>query len=146
MNRPLALALAVVLLGAVMGCSDSGLPLVPVSGKVTFAGGPPPKPGSITFVPIAVAEGLPNRPGTANFDVSGKFRVTSFKPNDGLVPGTYQANLDCWMRDPYAHDPTTFERFNHVPRDYQPPPVTVDPDADEVVVNFDVPKKKTKAK
>jgi hypothetical protein len=138
----MALPLAAVLLAVIAGCSDNRLPMVPVQGKVTFAGGPPPKPGSITFSPITVAEGLPQRPGTANFDESGEFRVTSFKKNDGLVPGTYEAVIDCWMRNPDASDPTTFERFNHVPRNYRPPPISVDAEAGEVEVNFDVPKKK----
>ena len=142
MKSQVALPIGILVLGLVAGCNDSGLPIVPVYGKVTFAGGSPPKGGSITFSPIQVAEGLPSRPGTASFDESGKFQVTSFQQNDGLVPGTYQASLDCWMQTPYADDPTTFERFNHVPKTYQPPPITVSADADEVEVNFDVPPKK----
>jgi hypothetical protein len=141
MNRPAALPILVILLGSIAGCSDSGLPLVPVHGTVTFAGGPPPKPGSITFMPLTVAEGLPRRPGTANFDTSGKFQVTSFRENDGLVAGTYRASIDCWLRDPNASDPTTFERFNAVPKNYEPATITVSEEAGEVEVNFDVPPK-----
>jgi hypothetical protein len=142
MKRLIAFSTVVACLGLAVGCNDSGLPLVPVYGKVTFAGGPPPKPGSITFSPVSVDEGLPSRPGTAGFGTSGEFQVTSFQKNDGLVPGVYEAKIDCWMKDPYASDPTTFERFNHVPKDYKPPHITVSADADEVEVNFDVPPKK----
>ncbi len=139
---PVALLPVAILLASVGGCSKSALPVVPVHGKVMFDGGHPPKPGSITFTPIKVAEGLPNRPGTADFGENGEFRVTSFRENDGLVPGTYHAAIECWMRNPYASDPTTFERFNYVPKDYQPPVVSVSADAGQVEVNFEVPSKK----
>jgi hypothetical protein len=125
----------------VAGCNDNGLPLVPVHGKVTFAGGPPPKPGSIAFAPIEIADGLPHRPGTASFDNSGEFEVTSFRPGDGLIEGTYQATIDCWLKSPTASDPSTFERFNAVPKGYNPPPIEVKSDAGEVEVVIDVPKK-----
>ncbi len=131
-----------VLLASIAGCNKSALTIVPVHGKVTFNGGHPPKPGSITFTPIRVAEGFPNRPGTADFGESGEFQITSFRENDGLVPGTYHASVECWMRNPNASDPTTFERFNYVPKGYQTPDITVSADAREVDVNFDVPPKK----
>jgi hypothetical protein len=130
-----------VVLTCFLGCTDSGLPIVPVRGKVTFNGGPPPKPGSVTFSPISVAEGLPHRPGTANFDTSGEFEATSFKPGDGLIEGTYQASVDCWLQNPSASDPGSFERFNAVPKGFQPPTVEVKADAGVVEVNIDVPKK-----
>jgi hypothetical protein len=140
-TRLIALLMGVLLL-APIGCSDKGLPIVPVRGKVTFDGGPPPKPGSIAFAPISVADGLPHRPGTANFGTDGQFEVTSFRENDGLVAGTYQASVDCWLQNPSATDPSSFERFNAVPKGFQPPPVTVDADASVVEVVIDVPKKK----
>jgi hypothetical protein len=142
MKRTATLPILLMSLALFAGCNDSGLPLVPVYGTVTFAGGPPPKPGSITFMPVTVAEGLPRRPGTANFDTSGVFQVTSFRENDGLVAGTYRASIDCWLKDPSASDPTTFERFNAVPKDFQPPEIIVSEDAGKVQVNFDVPPKK----
>ena len=126
----------------VAGCGDSGLPVVPVSGKITFAGGPPPKAGTVTFVPIAVDAGMPNRPGNAVFDQQGDFQVTSFKENDGLVPGTYHARVSCWSGTPSSSDPGSFERLNYVPADFQPEPVIVQADADNVEVAIDVPKKK----
>jgi hypothetical protein len=142
MKTAATLSILALIVGLAAGCNDTGLPLVPVYGKVTFDGGPPPKPGSITFMPLTVGEGLPRRPGTANFDTSGKFRVTSFRENDGLVAGTYRASIDCWLKDPSASDPTTFERFNAVPKNYEPPEIIVSEEAGEVEVNFDVPKKK----
>ena len=89
------------------GCGGSQeFPLVPVSGTVTFAGGPCPKPGSIVFGPKAVDEGLPQRAGSASFQEDGHFEVTSFKAGDGLVPGTYVVKVTCWEKPPTDDDPT----------------------------------------
>jgi hypothetical protein len=138
-----AFAIVVVLFSsALIGCGDSGLPLVPVSGTVTFAGGPPPKPGNVMFTPIAVEADLPNRPGNAMFDTDGRFQVTSFKENDGLVPGTYHARVSCWMGTPSSSDPGSFERLNYVPQNFQAPAIVVSADAGSVEVTIDVPKKK----
>ncbi len=134
--------LTLALLGASAGCGNNGLPLVPVHGKVTFAGNPPPMAGMITFMPIAVAEGLPRRPGRAHFDEQGAFQVTSFKDNDGLIPGNYQPSITCWMKQPTSNDPTSFERYNYVPKGFQASEVKVEQDAGSVEVTIDVPKKK----
>jgi hypothetical protein len=133
----------IVALIALIGCRDSGLPTIPVRGKVTFAGGPPPKPGSIAFSPIRVQEGLPNRPGRGNFGTDGEFEITSFQENDGLIPGTYQPHIECWLQNPNPNVPSTFDTYNAVPKDFQPETVTVDADAGVVELVIDVaPKKK----
>jgi hypothetical protein len=129
-------------LGCIAGCGGHGLPLVPVKGKVTFAGGPPPAAGTISFTPVSTKEGLPHRPGSAKFDEQGVFRVTSFKANDGLLPGNYTMRISCWMRQPSSDDPSSFERFNYVPKNFSPPQVVVDEAGGEVEVSVDVPKKK----
>ncbi len=135
-----ATALAALL--ALVGCGKSrDLPMVPVSGTITFAGGPPPKPGTITFSPISTEEGVPNRPGSANFAEDGSFEVTSFEEGDGLAPGTYSVNVTCWQQPPSDDDPTSFRRFNLVPDDFTYD-VVVAADAGEVEVTIDVPKKK----
>jgi hypothetical protein len=127
---------------AVAGCGGKGLPVVPVKGKVTFAGGPPPAAGTISFTPVRIAEGLPNRPGRATFDKEGNFSVTSFSQNDGLLPGTYHASVSCWMGTPSSGDPSSFERLNYVPKSFVAPPVEVDREAGSVEIAIDVPKKK----
>jgi hypothetical protein len=129
-------------LGCTAGCGGNGLPMVPVKGKVTFAGGPPPAAGTVTFTPVSGKEGLPRRPGRAQFDEQGAFRVTSFKENDGLLPGSYTMRISCWMRQPSSDDPSSFERFNYVPKNFTAPQVVVDEKAGEVDVAVDVPKKK----
>jgi hypothetical protein len=122
------------------GCRDSGIRTVPVSGKVTFVGGPPPKNGTIIFSPTKVDEGLPNRPGRAQFDKDGLFTVTSFQKGDGLLPGTYHPNVSCWKGNPDSNDPSSFERLNYVPKDFRPEPITVSADADEVNVVINIPR------
>jgi hypothetical protein len=120
------------------GCSKSDRPLtVPVAGTVTFAGGPPPSDGSLRFAPIEVAEGLPNRPGRADFDASGKFSARSFAENDGLVPGTYKVMLECWKVVPVDGKPGV----SHIPTGYEPPELVVDRDAEGVKFDLDVPAK-----
>jgi hypothetical protein len=132
-----------VALGGCLGCSKSGLPIVPVSGKVTFEGGPPPANGTISFVPITVAEGMPRRPGTAAFGTDGNFSVTSFKKDDGLIPGSYSARVECWKGNPAtSSDPNAFEKLSLVPKDFAPPPVVVEAKSGKVEVVIDVPLKK----
>jgi hypothetical protein len=140
--KKLAVIVALSVVVSTLGCGKKGLGLVPVTGKVTFAGGPPPAKGSIIFSPLSTPDGLPKRAGTANFDESGEFQTTSFKENDGLIPGTYVARIDCWMGHPSADDPGSYERLNHVPKSYQPPEVKVEVGAPSVELTFDVPKKK----
>jgi hypothetical protein len=141
MRRIDGLVIVLALLAA-SGCSDNRLPVIPVNGTITFGGGPPPKPGTITFTPVQVADGMPHRPAMATFDTSGRFQVTSFREHDGLVPGTYHASVDCWKQQPTLANPITFETYNYVPKDFQPPSIEVDPDADEVDVVIEVPNKK----
>jgi hypothetical protein len=135
------LLITILVVAVIAGCGKSGVPTVPVRGKVTFAGGPPPAEGTITFTAIAAEEGLPRRPGTAHFDQSGEFETTSFTKNDGLIPGKYRPKVTCWTGAPSSGDPSSFERLNAVPVNFQPPDVQVTRDDDAVEVVIDVPKK-----
>lgn len=139
MLRSLSLLLPSLLLLA--GCDAKETSVVPVSGKVTFAGGACPKPGTITFSPKSVAEGHPRRPGTASFNEDGAYVASSFGQGDGLVPGVYTASISCWNGKPSGDDPGSFERLNLVPADYRPE-VTVEIESGEVTADFDVPPKK----
>ena len=86
------------------GCGeDSGL--VPVYGTVTIEGEKMPGPGDLTFVPTVVAEGFPRRPATAEFADDGRYRAQSFRPGDGLYPGTYQVSVACWAVPPTPDGP-----------------------------------------
>jgi hypothetical protein len=88
------------------GCGRSGPTRVPVRGTLSFDGGPPPAAGVVYFAPIKAAEGFPRRPAHAGFAKGdGNFVVTSVEPEDGLVPGLYLVNIECWRRPP-AEDGT----------------------------------------
>ena len=92
--------LAVFLLLLLVGCGREGPERVSIQGRVTYAGGPWPKPGVIYFQPLEAAAGLPMRPATGHFGVDGSFQVTSFDPSDGLVPGKYRVRVECWEVEP----------------------------------------------
>lgn len=133
------------LLVVASGCSSSEMPTVPVSGQVTFAGGPPPARGSITFMPHSGSNpaGLPAKPGSAQFDTEGRFVVTSFEQGDGLLPGTYGVSISC-IRDfqNLSANPDTVAVRDYVPQDYRPDELVVKEGQDAIEVTYDVPPKK----
>ena len=51
------------------GCGDNRPTTVPVTGTVTFRGGPMPEKGMMFFTVLEPAEGFPARPGVADFDL-----------------------------------------------------------------------------
>jgi hypothetical protein len=123
------------------GCADDGQATIPVSGQITFQGGPCPVEGTITFSPVAVEEGVSRRPGTARFQKDGIFRITSFKEGDGLLPGRYLPLVSCWKGQPDNSDPSSFERLNLIPGNFKADEVVVDRSAPDVKVQIDIPKK-----
>lgn len=125
-----------------VGC-DQGLPTVPVTGQVTFNGGPPPADGTITFMPVEAKPGMPRRPGSGQFNsTESGFEVTSFKPGDGLVPGRYAVNISCYTSPPTSARPETFVTNNAVPENWKPEELVIEEGSDDVEVNYDVPAKK----
>ncbi len=138
-SRVFLFMLAVGCACSLVGCGGSGLPIVPVEGRVTFDGGPCPTHGMVCFAPIEPAKGLPKRPGTGKFDTDGKFTVTTLRPGDGLIPGRYRVRIDC-LKGPI--DPFNPKVASHVADDYEWPELTIERDAREpVVVDYDVPGK-----
>jgi hypothetical protein len=45
------------------------------------------------FTPTQAADGYAKRPASGNYTVDGAYRVMSWEPDDGLVPGHYTVNL-----------------------------------------------------
>jgi len=128
-----------LLLFAAGGCgSGNKLPLVPVGGKVTFAGGACPAAGTVTFTPIEVDAGLPRRPGSGTFYNDGAFVVTSFKKGDGLVPGRYKVTISCNSGLPDPRSPDPLGDVGYIAKDYQPPELIVVADSEPVELIFDV--------
>ena len=97
-----AFARGVVLLGGLvlLGCGPDGPRTVPVSGTVTLDGEKVPGPGYIYFNSTTPGSGGPSRPGTAEFDATGRFTTTTYAPGDGLLPGAYALRVDCWKTPP----------------------------------------------
>lgn len=98
-----------------LGCG-SGTGIVPVSGTVTFDGGPPPGGGTVWFTAVEPADGFPMRPATGDFGPDGKFAAKSHEPGDGLYPGTYKVYLTCWERPPVMGGPPP---ISYLPPKYQ---------------------------
>lgn len=124
---------------ALTGCG-SDKPLIPVSGQIKYAGGDWPMPGSITLTPISVPEGQPKRPGSATFGPDGSFVVGSYKPGDGLLPGTYGVIISCY--DLGAQQGRPQSEVDLVPASFRPENVVIEKGQDALVLNYDVPKKK----
>lgn len=101
----------------VSGCGPNGPKTIPVSGKITYDGGPWPKPGKLTFPCIVAAEGFSNRPGSAEFDVDGNFVAGSYRVGDGLLPGRYKVNVECWETPPAMDESSPGKSY--VPDDFQ---------------------------
>lgn len=101
--RKYGICAAVCLLLA-SGCAeDRGL--VPVTGTVTLNGQQMPGAGDLTFVPVQVAAGFPTRPAKAEFTADGEYSAQSYKPGDGLYPGTYRVLVSCWEIPPTPEGP-----------------------------------------
>ncbi len=73
-----------------VGCGSSDRPkTIPITGQVTIDGQAPNEFGKLFFTPTAAADGYNKRPASGSFGLDGKYRVMSWAPDDGLVPGHY---------------------------------------------------------
>jgi hypothetical protein len=76
------------------GCGGSDRPkTIPVTGRVLIDGQPPGEAGNLAFTPVTAAEGYKKRPASGAFTADGFYRVMSWSPDDGLVPGHYAINI-----------------------------------------------------
>ena len=77
-----------------LGCSgkqDEDLPsTIAVSGVVTYQGKPLPD-AKIMFYPT---EGM--KPATGSADASGKFQLSTFGKNDGVLPGEHKVTVTAY--------------------------------------------------
>lgn len=132
-----ALFVAAAVLTLVCGCGKSNSLTKQVRGQVTFVGAAPPIEGQITLAPIESAPNFPRRPASGDFDKAGAFRLTTFAKNDGIIPGKYRVNINCWREPPTLK---TKHSANYVPPDFKFE-VTIDEHADEPVeLKIDVPR------
>lgn len=71
------------------GCTRS--PVVPVTGKITFASRDTPEVCRLTFVPQNQEGAI--RPSGGTMDADGTYKLTEFKGVEGLLPGTYSVRI-----------------------------------------------------
>lgn len=99
----------------VTGCGPPGpFDYVPVSGKVVFEDGSPLTVGRVVFQPLAPPVGAAHpRAGTADLNSNGEFTsATSYKPNDGLVPGEHKVAIMYAVDD--AGKPLVADEFTNI--------------------------------
>jgi hypothetical protein len=96
-SRSLLWLLPVAFCALVLGCGRSRMPTVPVEGKVTWQGQPLTQ-GTVVFNPIMIGEGLPNRPAIGVLGPDGVYRLASFRPGDGALPGEYRVTVRSVIR------------------------------------------------
>ena len=90
--RLCVLAIFLCASAAPVGCNRSSNPdLVPVEGTVTLNGGAMPEggQGNVTFSP---ADGKGNT-ATGLMDADGNYRMSTFEPDDGVLPGAYNVTV-----------------------------------------------------
>lgn len=137
----------VVLVGCLItaGCDARSLPTVPVKGKITYGGGDWPATGTLYFAPVTPAANMPRKPGIAEFAIDGTFSASTFSQDDGLVPGKYRINVECWLAPP-AMDRRAPTAQSAVPNKYRAGTTSgfeVDVPADAsgpIELSLDVPK------
>lgn len=143
MTRSRSLAIVGILGVAVaaVGCGQSR-GLVPVRGRVTFAGRNPPAVVSMTFVPNDMPANLKDsgtepRLGSAVTASDGSFTASTFHAGDGLRPGTYEVRLVCQDIPPAAVHSASIKDF--VPAGFSAPPLVVSSDQGKIEYSVDVP-------
>ena len=145
MRNPKFCLLPVALCLLALGCQKVGVPLVPVEGKVTYGGGEWPKPGMLYFAVKEPGNDMPRKPGTSILATDGSFKAKTFTDGDGLVPGKYVVNIECWEVPP-SMGPKASMGKSYVPENFQSGAksgfvIDVPFDAEgPVKVEFDVPK------
>jgi hypothetical protein len=76
-----------VLVVACCGCGGESYDSVPVSGTVTHKGTP------VEGATVAFHGGSAKVPATGVTDASGKFKLSSYKPDDGAPAGSYRVTV-----------------------------------------------------
>ena len=93
MNRWLSL----LLLAAVIGCSNSPYPLVPVSGVVTLDGQPLPN-ARVAFEPQSQGQGLDVGPGSyGKTNAEGHFELETIDGTPGAIVGPHRVAISTFQ-------------------------------------------------
>jgi hypothetical protein len=133
-RRSWSLLIVAALAATLPGCGPDRPTTVPVRGRITFKGGPPPAAGNVNFAPLKAAEGYTLRPGYGSFDETGEVVATSFTTDDGLLPGRYEVKIECWRVPPSEDSPGE----SYLPANYVPEELEVSPTDKTVEFTVDV--------
>ena len=127
-----------------VGCGRSTPSTVPVHGRITCQG-KPLATGVISFVPQKLDEGMPRRTGSGRMNPDGTFRVSTFRQNDGLLPGAYQVAINTNAPAPFEgpSDVNPQQPRSLLPSSYALPhtsglTATIPPQSAPFEVNFDL--------
>ena len=112
---------------------------IKVSGRITYGGANWPKEGQLYFACLEPAPGYDRRPGTALFNTSGSFTASSFGTGDGLVPGKYAVNIECWEVAPSMEQQATPGK-SYVPEGFRLE-LDVPANSKPLSLTWDVPKR-----
>jgi hypothetical protein len=82
------------------GCGSNSPKTLEVSGKVTWQGQPLPD-GAIAFTPV----NGPSRPAVGKIGADGAYRLSSFRPGDGAMPGEYRVTVESYTSWPTRTEP-----------------------------------------
>lgn len=129
-------------IASIVGCGGGGLPMVPVSGKVTLDGAAPPNSGNLSFISMQSDPGLPQRDGSCRFETDGLFVVTSFEKGDGLLPGKYRVEASCYKYQPDYSKKDPFADATAVDPSYEPIELSVEKGTPIRDLVIDIPLKK----
>jgi hypothetical protein len=126
------------------GCGDSGPEIVPVTGKVTYGGGPWPAEGGVILAPAEAAPGEPVIPTVVTMAKDGSF-VAESSVGTGLVPGKYRVGVECWELPPDESRAEHPFGKSYVPQKYQDPTTSglafdVPAGSGAIEVKLDVPR------
>ncbi len=99
--RGFAAATLCLLLGlATSGCGERLPEVVPVYGTVTWKG-KPLTDGTVMLHPKHATDGgQPRRPATGLLDEHGSYRVSTFRTDDGAMPGEYYVLVHSYLSRP----------------------------------------------
>jgi hypothetical protein len=120
----LGIVLAIALAG---GCGDGHPKRVHVAGTLTIDGKPIPN-AELRLIPSQ------GRPALATTDSSGSFKLWTFKPDDGAVPGTYTVTVVAYERKNSAIRWLVPKKYEHAKTSAQT--VTIDKPTEELKIDL----------
>ncbi|QDU41587.1 hypothetical protein Mal52_00400 [Symmachiella dynata] len=94
MKRHVMVGLALVVLGAISGCGESGPDLSSVTGSVLYQGNPAAG-ALVIFNPVSGEKGSLKRPSAQVAD-DGSFQLSTLGAADGAAPGDYLVTV-LWL-------------------------------------------------